>query len=93
MRARVERRQARSTIARFVDAVALGELGEDVVGADDGVLQVRAGLALEAQRLLDVERDDLAARELHEEVAHGRNGDRLAPFAADRPGRARDCAP
>ena len=46
---------------RFVKPFALAELRENVVGADDGVLHVRSGFALEAQRFVDVERDDLAA--------------------------------
>ena len=60
-----------------VESFAVLQLREDVVGADDGVLQVGAALPLEAQRLVDVERDHLAARELHHEVADRRDGDRL----------------
>ena len=55
--------------------------GEDVVGANHGVLQIRAAFAFEAERLVDVERDDLAARVLDHEVPH--RGDRnLSPVRA-----------
>jgi hypothetical protein len=37
------------------------QLAEDVVRAHDRILEIRPALALEAQRLGDVERDDLAA--------------------------------
>ena len=46
----------------------LAQLVEDVVGTDHRVLQVRTRLALEAERLLDVEDDQLAARELQQEI-------------------------
>ena len=68
-----------------VEPLAVLQLGEDVVGADHGVLQVGAALPFEAQRLVDVERDDLAARELHHEVAHGRDRRSSPPSAAPRP--------
>ena len=42
-------------------ALALVQLVKDVVGADHRVLKVGAGFALEAERLLDVEHDQLAA--------------------------------
>ena len=42
-------------------AFAIAQLVEDVVGADDGVLQIRAGFAFEAERFFDVEHDQLAA--------------------------------
>ena len=60
---------------RLVEAVALLQLLEDVVGADDRVLDVRAALALEAERLVEIEGDHLAARELDQEVAHGGDAD------------------
>ena len=44
-------------------------LREDVVGPHHRVLQVRAGFALEAERLLDVEHNQLAARILQHEIA------------------------
>ena len=40
----------------FIEPVALLELLEDVVGPDDGVLEVRSAFTLEAQGLVDVER-------------------------------------
>jgi hypothetical protein len=52
-------------------------LAEDVAGADHGVLNVGAGLALEAQRILEVEGDDGVARELEHEVAQRADGDLL----------------
>jgi hypothetical protein len=45
------------------------KLAEDVIGAHRSVLQVGAGFPLEAQRLLDVEHNQLAARVLQHEVA------------------------
>src|SRR4029453_2539841 len=41
----------------FVDLVALLHLLKDVIGPDDGVLDIRPALALEAQGLLEIERD------------------------------------
>ena len=54
-----QRRQRRG----FVEAEALLQLVEDLVGADDRVLEVRPGLADEAHRLVDVERDHRRARD------------------------------
>ena len=48
---------------------------QDVVRADRRVLEVRTGLALETERLLDVEHDQLAARVLQHEVADGADRD------------------
>ena len=36
-------------------------IAQNIAGANRRILQVRAGLALEAERLVDVEGDDLAA--------------------------------
>src|SRR3954462_8289289 len=60
----------------LVDTVPLLQLVKDVVGPDDGVLEVRAAFAFEAERLVDVDHDNLAARELDHEVAHGGGCDR-----------------
>ena len=65
-----KRRQQR----RLIEAITLLDLLEDIVGADDGVLNVRAAFSFEAERLVEVEGDDLPARELDQEIAHG--GDR-----------------
>ncbi len=50
---------------------------EDVADADDGVLNVGAGLAFEAERVFEVESDDGVARELEHEVAQRADGDLL----------------
>ena len=50
---------------------------EDVGGADDGVLDVGAGLAFEAERVFEVEGDDGVAGEAEHEVAEGADGDLL----------------
>ena len=76
---------------RLVDAVAVAQLLQDVLGPDGGVLQVRPALALEAQRLVDVEGDDLGPRVLHHEVAHRGDADPLGGTRAPRPRAARDC--
>ena len=57
-------------------------LAEDVAGADDGVLNVGAGLALEAERIFEVEGDDGVARELEHEVAQSADGDLLGDLLA-----------
>ena len=49
-------------------SVAAG-LAKDVGGADDGVLDVGAGLALEAERVFEVEGDDRVAGKAQHEVA------------------------
>ena len=66
-----ERREERL----LVELVSLLDLLEDVVRANHGVLNVGAALAFEAQRLLEVEHDHLAARVLHQEVADGGDAD------------------
>ena len=48
---------------------------EDVGGADDGVLDVGAGLAFEAEGVFEVEGDDGVAGEAEHEVAEGADGD------------------
>ncbi len=48
---------------------------EDVADAHHGVLNVRAGLALEAERVFEVEGDHGIARELEHEVAQRADGD------------------
>ena len=60
---------------RFVQPGTFLQLVEDVVRTDDRVLQVRPAFALEAQGLVDIEDDDLAARELDHEVADGGDAD------------------
>ena len=50
-------------------------LAEDVGGADDGVLDVGAGLAFEAEGVFEVEGDDGVAGEAEHEVAEGADGD------------------
>ena len=47
--------------AGLVDAVAILQLVEDVVGPHRRVLQIRPALTLETERLVDVKSDDLAA--------------------------------
>ena len=56
------------------------QLMEDVVGSYDSILQIRAGLALEAERLGHIEHNQLAARELEHEIADG--GDANLPAHA-----------
>ena len=56
-------------------AVPLLELAEDAGQPDRRVLEVGAGLALEAQGLLEVEDDDRVPGELEHEVAQGPGGD------------------
>src|SRR4030095_12328401 len=46
------------------------ELLKDGVRANDCVLNVRTTLAFEAERLLEIERNYLAPRELDHEIAH-----------------------
>jgi hypothetical protein len=63
-------------------------LAEDVARPHHGVLNVGAGLALEAQRIFEVEGDHRVARELEHEVAQ--RADRnllgnLLPFRSSRP--------
>src|SRR5262245_691736 len=60
----------------FVEAVTLMQLLKDVVCAYDGVLDVGTALAFEAERLLEVERNHLAPRELDHEIANRRDTDR-----------------
>ena len=48
---------------------------EDVARAHDGVLAVGAGLAVEAERILEIEGDDGRARELQQEIAQRADGD------------------
>jgi hypothetical protein len=55
---------------------------EDVADADDGVLDVGAGFALEAERVFEVEGDDGAAGELEHEVAQRADGDLLGDLLA-----------
>ena len=50
-------------------------LAEDVGGADDGVLDVGAGLAFEAEGVFEVEGDDGVAGEAQHEVAERADGD------------------
>ena len=76
----------------FVETIALLQLLKDVVRADDRVLDVGAAFALEAERLLEIERDHLAARELDHEVAHGGNRDHPRDALALVRRRAPDCA-
>ena len=64
-----------------IEPFAFLQLGEDVVGANGRVLQIRTALPLEAEGLVDVEGDDFAARELDHEVADRRGRDRLPRFA------------
>src|SRR2546430_10320444 len=56
-------------------ALPISQLLEDVVGAYDGVLDIRTAFALEAERFVHVERDHFAARELDQEVPDCRNRD------------------
>ncbi len=49
-------------------------LAEDVACTDHGVLNVGSCLALEAQRIFEVKRDDRVARELEHEVAERADG-------------------
>src|SRR4029453_14438341 len=66
----------------FVETVTLAQLLEDVVCANDGVLDVRTALALEAERLLEVEGNHFAPRELDHEVANRGDRDRLCDAIA-----------
>ena len=54
---------------------ALLQLAQNVARAHGGVLHVGAGLALEAQRLLQIESDHRIARELQQEIAQRADGD------------------
>jgi hypothetical protein len=54
---------------------ALLQLAQNVARAHRRVLHVRPGLALEAQRLLQIESDHRIARELQQEVAQRADGD------------------
>ena len=60
-----------------IETVPFFQLVEDVVCTDDRVLKIRTTLALEAQRFVDVEDDDFAARKFHHEVADGGGRNRL----------------
>ena len=62
---------------RLIEAVPFMQFGQDVSGAYDSILEVRTALALERQRLVDVERDDFRARILHHEVANGSDRNHL----------------
>src|SRR6185369_1268957 len=60
---------------RLVDAVTLMQVLKDLVRAHDGVLNVWTALAFEAERLLEVERNHLASRELDHEIPNRGNRD------------------
>ncbi len=47
----------------------------DSVHAHDGILHVGSGLALEAERILEIEGDDRRAREAQQEIAQRADGD------------------
>src|SRR5262245_42637978 len=49
------------------------QLPKDVIGAHRRILNVRPRLAVEAQRLFEIEGDDRGARVLEQEVAQGRD--------------------
>ena len=55
------------------------QLTKDVRGADGGVLEVRAGVSLERQRLVEVERDDLVPGETGHIDPEGSDADRFDP--------------
>ena len=70
----------------------MSRFAEDVAGAHYSVLNVRAGLALKAQRIFEVEGDDRIARELEHEVAQRADGDlfgNVLPFGLVAAGLAR----
>lgn len=66
-------RERRSKVGNF--EAALDEFAEDVARAHRGILHVRAGLALEAQRFLQIESNHRVARKLQQEIAKRADGD------------------
>ena len=57
----------------------------DAANADDGVLAIGAGLALEAERIFEVESDDGVAREFQKEKSQRANGDGSERFCFCQP--------
>ena len=64
------------------------QLAQDVARAHGGVLHVGAGLALEAEGLLQVEGDHRIARELQQEIAQRADGDLRWPPCGSAPRRS-----
>ncbi len=73
----VSSKLVRSSVGYGCEGFGFGGVGlaEDVGGADDGVLDVGAGLAFEAEGVFEVEGDDGVAGEAEHEVAEGADGD------------------
>ena len=72
------RRQA----ARAKIRLLLGRFAENIARAHDGILAIGPRLALEAERVAEVESDDGRARELQQEVAQRADGDGMRNVSA-----------